>query len=591
MSPQMTSQADINAKNNTPSSRQAEPSNLVYDLVIVGSGAGAMASAVFAADHGLSVLVVEKTDKYGGTSAISGGGIWIPNNDYFKAKGGQDSQALALEYLKASTEGSVSETRLHSYLDNAPKMIRHLAQHSKVRYAVAEKYPDYYPELAGALPGGRTLDPELFDTSSLGDEIHNQRKPSPSTLLMGRIAWTARDAHKAMARETGWRWLLFKLMARYKLDWRQRRKTKMDRRAALGASLVASLRQSMLDRKIPLWLNTDFSELVIENNRVTGIIVMSEGQQLSISASKGVIFSSGGFEQNQILRDKFLPVPSKVAWSATPPGANTGAALEAGMKAGADTDLLNWCWWAPTIKVPKEDKARGVFAERAFPGAIVVDSLGKRFFNEAAPYLEFGDAMYRNHQTTGGKSIPAWVIFDAKFRFNYAMGPLMPGQIMPDSRLRSNWLNTLYYKADTLEELAEQIGVDADGLTNTATRMNGFAQTGIDVDFDRGGNVFDRYYGDSNVKPNPCLAPVAKAPFYAMRMDAGDIGTKGGLLTNEHAQVLHTNGEVIEGLYAIGNCSSSVMGTSYPGAGSTLGPAMTFGYIAVNHLHANTQSR
>ena len=591
MSPQTTYQADINSKENTGSSSRADASHSVYDLVIVGSGAGAMASAVFAADHGLSVLVVEKTDKYGGTSAISGGGIWIPNNDYFKAKGGQDSHALALEYLKASTEGSVQENRLHSYLDNAPKMIRHLEQHSKVRYAVAEKYPDYYPELAGALPGGRTLDPELFDTSSLGDEIHNQRKPSPSTLLMGRIAWTARDAHKAMARETGWRWLLFKLMTRYKLDWRQRRKTKMDRRAALGASLVASLRQSMLDRKIPLWLNTDFVELVTDNKRVTGIIVESEGQQQSISASKGVIFSSGGFEQNQVLRDKFLPVPSKAQWSATPPGANTGAALEAGMKAGADTDLLNWCWWAPTIKVPKEDKARGVFAERAFPGAIVVDSLGKRFFNEAAPYLEFGDAMYRNHQTTGGKSIPAWVIFDAKFRFNYAMGPLMPAQIMPDSRLPSHWLNTLYYKADTLDELAEQIGVDAEGLANTATRMNGFAQTGIDVDFDRGGNTFDRYYGDSNVKPNPCLAPVAKAPFYAMRMDAGDIGTKGGLLTNEHAQVLHTNGDVIEGLYAIGNCSSSVMGTSYPGAGSTLGPAMTFGYIAVNHLHANIQSR
>lgn len=557
-----------------------------YDVIVVGSGAGAMSAAVVAADQGLSVLVVEKSDKYGGTSAISGGGIWIPNNHYFAEKGGKDSYDKALTYLKASTDGKIDEERLRAYLEYAPRMIHYLETRSRVRYAVAEKYPDYYQHLPGALPGGRSLDPELFDTSLLGDEYEHMRKPSPTTLLMGCIAWTARHAHKAMSREFGWRLMILGLIARYKLDFKWRRKTKMDRRAALGASLIAALRRSLMDRDVPLWLNTDFRELVVENGRVTGITVVREGQKMTLQARRGVIFGSGGFEQNQALRDKYLPQPNRVAWSATPPGNNTGAALEAAQAIGAATELMDWAWWAPTIHVPGEEKPRGIFAERAFPGAIVVNGLGKRFVNEAAPYLEFVDAMYREHQKDG-KSIPAWVIFDAHYRFNYAMGPLMPAQVMPDSRLRKEWLNTVYWKADSLDGLARQIGVDPAGLDATVKRVNEFARTGVDADFARGGNVFDRYYGDSNVKPNPCLAPIAKGPFYAMRLDAGDIGTKGGLLTNANAQVLHENGQPIPGLYAIGNTSASVMGTSYPGAGGTLGPAMTFGYIAARHIAAS----
>lgn len=555
-----------------------------YDVIVVGSGAGAMTSAVFLADQGFSVLIVEKSDKYGGTSAISGGGIWIPNNHYFARQGGNDSFELAMRYLKAAAGEHVDDARLQAYLDNAPKMIEALTRTSRVRYAVAAKYPDYYPHLPGSLPGGRTLDPELFDTSLLGEELDNLRKPSPSTLLMGRIAWTARHAHKAMARSFGWRWLIMGLMLRYKLDFKWRRKSKFDRRAALGSALVASLRRSLMDRNVPLWLNTDFRGLLTEQGRVTGVTVQREGQEKQLHARYGVILGSGGFEQNQALREQYLPKPTRMAWSATPPGNNTGAALEAGIAHGAATALMDWAWWAPTIAVPGEEKPRGIFAERAFPGAIVVNGEGQRFVNEAAPYLEFVDAMLRDNQRTGGKSVPAWVIFDGHFRFHYAMGPLMPAQVMPDSRLRKEWLNTLYWKADTLAQLAEQIGVDAVGLERTVDKVNDYARTGQDLDFDRGGNVFDRYYGDSNIKPNPCLAPLRKGPYYAMRLDAGDIGTKGGLLTNEHAQVVRDNGTPIDGLYAIGNCSASVMGTSYPGAGGTLGPAMTFAYVAANHL-------
>ena len=563
-----------------------EQNQTAFDVIVVGSGAGAMTSAVIAADHGLSVLVVEKSDKFGGTSAISGGGIWIPNNPHFKRIGGKDSFDKALQYVRAATAGRVDESRLRAYLDNAPKMITHLETKGRLRYAVADKYPDYYQHLPGALPGGRTLDPELFDTSLLGDELRHLRTPSPSTLLMGRIAWTARDAHKAMAKERGWRLKVMGLMLRYQLDFRWRRKTRNDRRAALGSALVCALRRTLMDRQVPLWLNTDFQDLIRDGERVTGIRVKRDGRELHLQARRGVILGAGGFEQNQALRDKYLPKPTRSGWSATPPGNNTGAALEAGLAAGAATDMLNWSWWAPTIAVPNEDKPRGVFAERAFPGAIVVNGLGRRFVNEATPYLEFVNAMYRDNGASGGKSIPAWVIFDAHFRFHYAMGPLMPAQVMPDSRLRKEWLNTGYWKAATLAALARPIGVDAAGLETTVRTMNDYARTGVDKDFARGGNVFDRYYGDVNVKPNPCLAPITKGPFYAMRLDAGDIGTKGGLLTNEHAQVVRPDGSPISGLYAIGNTSASVMGTSYPGAGATLGPAMTFGYIAANHIAA-----
>jgi 3-oxosteroid 1-dehydrogenase len=557
-----------------------------YDVIIVGSGAGAMTSAIFAADKGNSVLIVEKSDKYGGTSAISGGGIWIPNNDEFKALGGKDSYELALKYVSSASQGTVAESRIHAYLDNAPKMLRKLQAKTHVKFAVAEKYPDYYPHIDGALPGGRTMDPELFDTTALGDEMDHQQPASGNTLLMGKMAWTARQAHMAVAKERGWTLMIIGLILRYKLDFKQRKKSKRDRRAGLGASLVASLRQSVAERNIPLWRSTEFIDFVMSDDKVTGIKVLCDGKELILNARRGVIMGSGGFEQNQVLREKYLPAPSQQAWSATPKGCNTGAALEAGQKLGAATDLLDWCWWTPTIKVPKEPSSRGLFAERSFPGAIVVDGTGKRFFNEAAPYLEFGDAMYRNHQKTGN-SVPAWVVFDAHFRHEYAMGPLMPGKIMPDSRASKSWLETVYWKADTLDELATKIKVDAVGLADTVKRMNHYAQTGVDEEFDRGGNVFDRYYGDTNVKPNPCLAPITKGPYYAMMINPGDIGTKGGLLTNDFAQVVRPSGEAIEGLYAIGNTSSSVMGTSYPGAGSTIGPAMTFGYIAANHITAN----
>ncbi len=547
-----------------------------YDVIVVGAGAGAMLTAARAHDLGLSVLVVEKSDKYGGTSAVSGGAIWIPNNSQMKIK---DSYDDALTYLKAATRGLVAEDRLHAYLESAPQMVEYINSKMTLNYFPCHRYPDYYQHLPGSRPGGRTMEPNLFDASLLGDEFDNLRLSYNGTLLMGKASMTATQAHVMLSKQPGWMLQVVKTLGRYFLDLPWRLKTKHDRIRGLGNAMAAGLRHALLVRKVPLWLNTPFESLTTEGGRVTGIVVKRNGQPITLTARRGVILGAGGFERNQQMREQYLPKPTKAEWSVTPPH-NTGDTIRAAQAIGAKTDLMDWAWWTPSIHVPGEAYQVGLFAERNLPGCIVVNGQGQRFVNEASPYLEFGAAMYTENEKSG-KAVPCWLIFDAKFRYNYPMGPLMPSQIAPD---RKSWLGKVYWKDETLEGLAKQINVDAAGLKKTVEVNNQYAQSGKDKDFDKGSNVFDCYYGDCNVKPNPCLAPILKAPFYAMRIDAGDIGTKGGLLTDKDARVLDQNNQPIEGLFCIGNNSASVMGTAYPGAGGTLGPAMTFGFRAANFI-------
>ncbi|SMB22076.1 3-oxosteroid 1-dehydrogenase [Sterolibacterium denitrificans] len=553
-----------------------------YDVIVVGSGAGAMLAAARAHDLGLSVLVVEKSDKYGGTSAVSGGAVWIPNNSQMQIK---DSFDEALTYLKAATQGLVAEDRLLAYLESAPQMVEYINANMTLQYFPCHRYPDYYQHLPGAKPGGRTMEPMLFDAALLGDEFANLRMAYTGTLLMGKASMTATEAHVMLAKEPGWMLQVIKSLGRYYLDLPWRLKSRHDRKRGLGNAMAAGLRHALLERKVPLWLNTPFESLITEgaeNKRVTGIVVKRNGQTLQLTARRGVVLGAGGFERNQQMREQYLPKPTNAAWSATPPH-NTGDTIRAAMDIGARAELMDWAWWVPSIHVPGEAAQTGLFAERNLPGCIVVNGKGQRFINEASPYLEFGAAMYENHARSGS-AVPAWLIFDGKFRYNYPMGPLMPGQIQPD---RKAWLGKVYWRDDTLEGLAKQIGVDAAGLKQSVELNNQYAQDGKDREFDKGGNVFDRYYGDYNVKPNPCLAPIGKPPYYAMRVDAGDIGTKGGLLTDKDARVLDESDRPIEGLYCIGNNSASVMGKAYPGAGGTLGPAMTFGFRAANHIAAS----
>jgi 3-oxosteroid 1-dehydrogenase len=338
----------------------------------------------------------------------------------------------------------------------------------------------------------------------------------------------------------------------------------------------------MMDRRIPLWLNTALDSIVADGRRVTGVIAIQNGAPIRIAANRGVILAAGGFEHNQAMREQYLPQPTNAEWTTTPSG-NTGDAIRAGQQVGAQLALMDMAWWAPTVFVPGKEKRRALFVERNLPGCVMVNRLGRRFVDEAAPYSDIVSAMYADNESSGA-NLPAWLIFDANFRRKYPCGPLQPGIVQSDASLPKDWAGKVYFKADSLDALAGQIVVDAPGLAVTIAKMNSYATSGIDSEFGKGGNSFDRYYGDTNVKPNPCLAPIAKPPFYALRIDAGDIGTKGGLLTDEFARVLRDDGQPIPGLYATGNTSAAVMGPSYPGAGSTIGPAMTFGFVAAHHL-------
>ena len=558
----------------------------IVDVIVVGSGAGAMAAAVCAHDQGLKVLVVEKTSLFGGTSAVSGGGIWIPNNDHIARDGGNDSEEEALTYLRAATRGTVAEPRLAAYVRTAPLMLRYLEQHTPVRFRAVPFYADYYQSLPGAKPGYRTLDPEPFDARGIGGELLRMRETSPTMLIFGRMGMTTFEAVTLLARLPGWKRLAFKIGSRYCLDLLWRLRSRRDRRLTMGSALVGALRRALMDRSIPLWLDAPLQELVTEGKRVTGVAVTREGRRHTISARRGVVLAAGGFERNQEMREKYLPQPTSANWTAAPP-CNTGDAIQAGQAIGAAVDLMDQAWWTPTVHVPGEEKQRGLFSERALPGCVVVNRLGDRFANEAMDYLDFVAAMYEDQVKTGA-NLPAYMVFDATFRQKYNAGPLVSGSVIPDRRLPPDWLGKAFFRADTLAELADQIGVDPQGLERSVACMNEYAKTGIDVQFSKGGNNYDRIYGDPTVKPNPCLGPIVNAPFYALKLDAGEIGTKGGLLTDEHARVVDLNGQPIPGLYAVGNTSASVAGCSYPGAGATLGPALTFAYIAANHIAGDT---
>ncbi|TWB66074.1 3-oxosteroid 1-dehydrogenase [Nitrospirillum amazonense] len=566
---------------NKPDSRGSEGPNV--DVIIVGSGAGALMAAVRAADLGLKPLVVEKAALIGGTSAISGGGIWIPCNDDQAQAGVRDTLEDAFRYVRTCAKGLASDDRILAYVETARLMARYLGSIG-VPYRCMPLYADYYPSLPGARPGGRTMDPADFDAASLGLEGLAQMRPgNPGQALFGRINLNSFDAHTILSQGPGSVSVVLKNILRYATDLRWRLKTSKDRRMTGGQALVAGLLRAARQRQIPIWVDSPLQSLLTQEGRVAGAVIHHRGQDVRIVAKRGVVLAAGGFERNQDMRNQYLPKPTDARWTATPLDGNTGDAIRAGAAVGGTLHIMDLSWGVPTVNVPGEEKFRGVFVERSLPGCLVVNALGQRFVDESGPYPEFQQAMIANHQATGG-AIPAWIVFDGRFRARYPMGPLLPTSLMPDRKVPQAWWDSVVWTAPTLEALATRIGVDPQGLRNSADRIAAFARTGKDEDFDRGGNVFDRYYGDVTVKPNPNLAPLSQAPFYAMQLWPGDIGTKGGLLTDRDARVLDAQGVVIPGLYCVGNNSASVMGPAYPGAGSTLGPAMTFAYRAASHL-------
>ncbi len=548
------------------------------DVLVVGSGAGALTAAITAHDQGGDVLVVEKSDMYGGTSATSGGGIWIPCNHLMKEHGQTDTADAALTYLKACVGDDVSEERLAAYVEKAPEMLKYMEDKSDVKF-VSTPYADYLSDLPGSKDGWRTLDPVPMSATKLGKEFLNMRPPHPQTIF-GGFTITVNEAKTIITRSKGWKWIMAKLMISYRLDIPMRMKSKRHRRLCLGNALVGRCLTSIFSRGIPIWRSSPMTSLVTKNGAVTGAIISKEGKDMLVNTRRGVIMAAGGFEHNAEMRSKHLPGPTDTEWSATP-GHNTGDAHKAAEEAGAALTLMDAAWWGPSVRLPGRDRSRILFAERALPGIYIVNEKGERFLNEAGSYDEVGRSLQAYPMTS-------WVIFDRRAREKYGIGPLYPTAVHPDSKW-NDAIKAVVKKADTIAELAALMDVDSAGLQATVDKVAKYSQTGVDEDFGSGGNAYDRYYGDPSITPNPCLAPLAKAPFYAFPVRPGDIGTKGGIDVDVNAQALDSKGTPIAGLYATGNTASSVMGHSYPGAGSTLGPAMTFGYVAAKHIMgANT---
>jgi 3-oxosteroid 1-dehydrogenase len=548
------------------------------DLLVVGSGAGAMAAGIRGKDLGLDVLLVEKSDTYGGSSAMSGGVTWVGANRNMKKYGISDSKEETLRYLKHITKGEVADEYLKTYVEESVRMVDYFAEKTHLVYDSLDQYTDYYPEAPGGKMGGRSMEPMPFDGSKLGDDFKDMQRPAYSALIMGKFMITARIAKKMIM--LGFPAMLHMafLFFLYFLRYPKRKALGRDPYLTNGNALIGRLRLSLKDRDVPLWLSTPAKELVTQDGKVIGAVVEKDGKPFRIQAKKGVLIAAGGFDRNLQMREKYGPAPANITWTAGK-DTNTGDGIQMGMNAGADVGLMDDAWWTPVTQYPRVQTGWVLVVEKSLPGGIFVNQEGKRYTNEAAPYVDCALAQYRDHQKTG-KSVPGWMVFDGRYRRQYIAGPMGPGKVTPDKALPGRVRREFMKKSDTVAGLAEQIGVPAENLEATFARYNEMALKGKDEDFGRGESAQDRYYGDDRVKPNPCMAPLTQPPFYAIPLFPGDLGTKGGLKTDTSGHVLRADGSVIEGLYATGNSMCSIMGRTYPGAGGTIGPSMLFGFLS-----------
>ncbi|TVT22812.1 3-oxosteroid 1-dehydrogenase [Amycolatopsis acidiphila] len=537
-----------------------------YDVVVVGSGAAGMTAALAAAQDGLQVVVLEKAPRFGGSTARSGGGVWIPNNEALPDHGDTPEQAAA--YLEAIVGDVVPRELRKAFLDHGPDVVSFVQRHTPLRFQWVPNYSDYHPEAPGGRATGRSVEPKPLDGRVLGDELADLEPPYSASPLgvpitqadyrwLSLIARHPRGVLRLLG--LGTRWLAGRLTGKHLL--------------AMGQALAAGLRAGLQQAGVTVRLDTPLVDLVTENDRVTGVLT-TDGEV--IHATRGVILAAGGFEHNEEMRAKYQRQPIGSAWTVGAK-ANTGDAITAGMKLGAAVDLMDDAWWGPTI--PLTGGPWFALAERSRPGCLMVDGRGERFVNESAPYVEAVHAMYGPGDGPG-EHIPTWLVFDQRYRNRYMFTGIGPRQPLPGRWFKAG----IAAKAGTLDKLAERIGVPAQALRGTVEHFNGFARDGVDEDFHRGRSAYDHYYGDPRNRPNPSLGPLDQAPYYAVKIVPGDLGTKGGLRIDTHARVLREDGSVIAGLYAAGNTSAAVMGHTYAGPGATIGPAMVFGYLAAAHL-------
>lgn len=555
-----------------------------HDVIVIGSGAAGMTAALRAKDLGLDVLIVEKAHKYGGTSATSGGVAWIPNHGL---GGSTDTREETLKYIDSVVEGPLQRDRLEAYVDTGSAMLRYLG--AQGLHFMPMPWPDYFSENPGAR-ADRSLVMPMYDGRALGEEFPTMREQYPRFKLFNRYAMNLEETFTIAARAPGWIKALGRVVGRYWADVGTRRITKRDRWFTSGAALIGPLRARLAVKNVEIRLSTKLEKLLHADDRVTGVRVSRFGTAYDIAARHGVIICAGGFEWSQELRNRFYPVPTSTWWSSTPQGANAGEALVAAEAIGAATEHTGAGWWAPTMIMPSQSASNFEETHQAVfdvgrPYSVCVNRNGDRFVNESCSYDLFGKGMVDDQLATGANT-PCWLVFDATFRAKFTAGGFLPSAIMSDKSIPVDWWDHYIFKADTVAALAKKIQLDPAKLQDVVRRMNDYAAKGEDPEFGRGSSGYDRGFGDPTVKPNPCLGPIKVAPFYAVPINLGDLGTKGGLKADAKARVLDGNDKPIHGLYAAGNATGSPFGLCYPGAGATIGPAMVFGYIAATEIAA-----
>lgn len=556
--------------------------DLEYDVVVLGGGTGGMAAALTAKIEGRSVLLAEKTDRIGGSTAVSGGAVWAPLNAQSAKVGHPDSFEKVWRYMRSTVGDAAPIEMQQAFLNACAGAVDFFDRNTDVKLVARSYSPDYYPDRDGAAMGGRSLDPAMFDGRLLGHRHFKElRDPLPEFMVLGGMMITMTDAKHLLAVTksfTSWREGM-KLVIRFFAD--RLRGYHRGTRLVLGNALAARFFKSMLDRQIEYWLESPLKKLHVEDGRVSGVTLHHRGKEVRVRARRGVVVATGGFPWNEALRSELYPSPSG-PWSMSPKG-NSGEGIELAREAGATLGKghTSPAFWAPVSILRRPDgtvvRYPHLVWDRAKPGLLAVNQAGDRFVNESTSYHEFVRGMYRANQS--GPSLPAYLICDSDFMEKWGMGLALPGGRPREHLVRAGYLR----RAATLGELAKALGMEGARLERSVARFNAQAESGRDDDFGKGGTAYNRYLGDAESQPNECLGPLRRGPFYAVEVVAGDIGTAVGIACNENAQALDSEGRPIKGLYMAGNDMHSVMGGEYPAPGITLGPALTFGWIAGRH--------
>ncbi|OIV38892.1 3-ketosteroid-delta-1-dehydrogenase [Mangrovactinospora gilvigrisea] len=523
-----------------------------------------MLAALAAAEAGLRVLVVEKSRYFGGSTALSGGGFWVPGNGLLRRAGVVDAPGRAREYLANATAGETPESRWGTHLKHGPAAVELLARRTPLRFAHMAGYADYFPELPGGSAVGRAMEPRPFDLRRLGRDRARLRPAALAAPVPMPVTGAGYRALNLVARRprgalTGAR-LLGMGLGGMALGREY---------AAGGAALAAGLFAAVRAARIPVWFEAPLRELAVEDGRVTGVVVERGGRRVAVRARRGVLLAAGGFDRNTELRHRHQSAQLDPAWCFGNPE-NTGDTLGLARQAGADTAFLDEAWWFPALPLP--GKAPGILlAERSLPGQIIVDRSGRRFMNEAVNYMTAGQLMIR-------RELPVWMVFDQRYRNRY----LLAGAVFPRQPLPRAWYDAgVAVRAGSVAELAERVRLPE--LPATVDRFNLLAAAGRDDDFHRGDSAYDRYYGDPTIRPNPCLGPLDRGPYYALQVVPGDLGTCGGVRADGLARALRPDGTPVPGLYAAGNAAGNAFGRVYPGPGATIGQGLVYGYAAARH--------